>query len=48
MSAAYANEGMAPLAGCTPESLAQRGTVAHAAEFRFLSKVDALKKPAGC
>jgi pimeloyl-ACP methyl ester carboxylesterase len=42
MSAAYAKEGMAPLAGCTPESLA-RETVAHAEEFRFLSKVDAVK-----
>jgi len=42
MSKAYAHEGMAPLAGCTPESLA-RETVAHAAEFRFLSKVDAVK-----
>jgi pimeloyl-ACP methyl ester carboxylesterase len=42
MSAAYAKEGMAPLAGCTPESLA-RETIANAAHFRFLSKVDALK-----
>jgi uncharacterized protein len=33
---------MAPLAGCTPESLA-RETVANAAHFRFLSKVDAIK-----
>jgi uncharacterized protein len=42
MSAAYAKEGMAPLAGCTPESLA-RETVANAAHFRFLSKVEAVK-----
>ena len=42
MSAAYAKEGMAPLAGCTPESLA-RETVANASHFRFLSKVDAVK-----
>jgi uncharacterized protein len=42
LSTAYAHEGMAPLAGCTPESLA-RETIANAAHFRFLSKVDALK-----
>jgi uncharacterized protein len=42
MSSAYAKEGMAPLAGCTPESLAQE-TVANAAHFRFLAKVEALK-----
>ena len=42
MSAALEQENMAPLAGCTPESLA-RDTIAHAAEFRFLNKVDAVK-----
>jgi uncharacterized protein len=42
LAAAYAHEGMAPLAGCTPESLAHE-TIANAAHFRFLSKVDALK-----
>jgi hypothetical protein len=33
---------MAPLAGCTPEGLA-RDTLDHAAQWSFLSKVDALK-----
>jgi hypothetical protein len=42
MSAAYAREGMAPLAGCTPEGLA-RETLANAAQWNFLTKVDALK-----
>jgi len=37
-----AQEGMAPLAGCTPESLA-RETVDHAAKWSFAAKVDALK-----
>jgi pimeloyl-ACP methyl ester carboxylesterase len=38
----YAREGMAPLAGCTPEGLA-RETLANAAQWSFLVKVDALK-----
>jgi uncharacterized protein len=38
----YAAEGMAPLAGCTPEGLA-RETLAHAMEWSFLGKVAALK-----
>jgi pimeloyl-ACP methyl ester carboxylesterase len=42
MSAAYAREGMAPLAGCTPEGLA-RETLANAAQWNFLTKVEALK-----
>jgi len=37
-----ADEGMAPLSGCTPDGLA-RELVAHAADWRFLAKVDALK-----
>jgi uncharacterized protein len=42
LSVAYVQEGMAPLAGCTPEGLA-RDTLDHAAQWSFLSKVDALK-----
>jgi pimeloyl-ACP methyl ester carboxylesterase len=42
LSAGYAREGMAPLAGCTPEGLA-RETLANAAKWSFLSKVDALR-----
>jgi hypothetical protein len=42
LSAGYAREGMAPLAGCTPERLA-RETLANAAQWSFLGKVDALK-----
>ncbi|MGC2660990.1 MAG: alpha/beta fold hydrolase [Bryobacteraceae bacterium] len=42
LSRGYANEGMAPLAGCTPEGLA-RETLANAAQWNFLSKVDAIK-----
>lgn len=42
MSIGLAHEGMAPLAGCTPEGLA-RETLENAAKWRFLSKVDALK-----
>jgi pimeloyl-ACP methyl ester carboxylesterase len=42
LSTGYAAEGMAPLAGCTPEGLA-RETIAHASEWRFLSKLGALK-----
>jgi pimeloyl-ACP methyl ester carboxylesterase len=38
----YAAEGMAPLAGCTPEGLA-RETVAHATDWSFVAKVDSLK-----
>ena len=39
---ALAREGMAPLAGCTPDSLA-RELAAHASEWRFARQVDALK-----
>ncbi|RXH56967.1 putative lipoprotein [Granulicella sibirica] len=35
-------EGMAPLAGCTPEGLG-RDAFQHAAQWRFLSRVDSLK-----
>jgi pimeloyl-ACP methyl ester carboxylesterase len=42
LSVAYVQEGMAPLAGCTPEGLA-RDTLDHAAQWSFLGKVDALK-----
>jgi pimeloyl-ACP methyl ester carboxylesterase len=42
LSQGYAREGMAPLAGCTPEGLA-RETLANAARWSFLAKVDALK-----
>jgi pimeloyl-ACP methyl ester carboxylesterase len=42
LSAGLAREGMAPLAGCTPEGLA-RETLANAAQWSFLAKVDALK-----
>lgn len=42
LSQAYAGEGMAPLAGCTPEGLA-RETIANAAQWSFQAKVDALK-----
>jgi len=38
----YRREGMAPLAGCTPEGLA-RETLANAAQWSFLAKVDSLK-----
>jgi hypothetical protein len=37
-----ADEGMAPLSGCTPDGLAHE-LLEHAADWRFLSKVDALK-----
>ncbi len=43
LSGGYAREGMAPLAGCTPEGLA-RETVANAAKWSFQAKVDALKR----
>ena len=42
MSDGYAHEGMAPLAGCTPEGLA-RETLANAAHWSFLAQADALK-----
>jgi pimeloyl-ACP methyl ester carboxylesterase len=42
VSKGLADEGMAPLAGCTPESLAKE-TVAHADEWRFPTKAEALK-----
>lgn len=42
MSAGLAKEGMAPLAGCTPDGLA-RELADHAAAWTFSSKVDALK-----
>ena len=42
LSKGYAAEGMAPLAGCTPEGLA-RETVEHAMQWNFLAKADALK-----
>ena len=42
MAAGLAEEGMAPLRGCTPESLA-REVDAHAAAWRFPARVDALK-----
>jgi pimeloyl-ACP methyl ester carboxylesterase len=46
LSAGYAREGLAPLAGCTPEGLA-RETVANGAQWSFLAKVDALRSRAG-
>jgi len=42
LSKGYAAEGMAPLAGCTPEGLA-RETLEHAAQWRFAAKAGALK-----
>jgi pimeloyl-ACP methyl ester carboxylesterase len=42
LSKGYAREGMAPLAGCTPEGLAKE-TLAHAAEWSFVAKADLLK-----
>jgi pimeloyl-ACP methyl ester carboxylesterase len=42
LSEGYRREGMAPLAGCTPEGLA-RETVANAAKWSFLANVDSLK-----
>jgi len=42
MSAGLANEGMAPLSGCTPDGLA-RELADHAATWMFSSKVDTLK-----
>lgn len=42
LGASLQKEGMAPLAGCTPESLA-RDLVDHAAQWRFDAKADALE-----
>jgi pimeloyl-ACP methyl ester carboxylesterase len=42
LSEGYRREGMAPLAGCTPEGLA-RETLANAGQWSFLAKVDSLK-----
>ena len=42
LAKALAAEGMAPLAGCTPESLAQE-TLDHADDWRFPTKAEALK-----
>jgi pimeloyl-ACP methyl ester carboxylesterase len=42
LAKALAGEGMAPLAGCTPESLAKE-VVTHAAEWRFPTSAVALK-----
>ena len=43
LSAGYEHEGMAPLAGCTPEGLA-RETIANASRWNFLVQVAPLKK----
>ena len=42
LSKAYEREGMAPLAGCTPDALAS-DTIGNAAKWRFLKQVEALK-----
>ncbi|MFZ2235208.1 MAG: alpha/beta fold hydrolase, partial [Dokdonella sp.] len=42
LAAGLVEEGMAPLAGCTPSGLA-RDVASHAADWRFSAKVDALK-----
>src|SRR3984957_7546842 len=42
LSEGYAREGMAPLAGCTPEGLA-RETLANRAQWSFLARADPLK-----
>lgn len=42
MAAALADEGMAPLHGCTPDGLAQQ-VAAHAADWVFTAKAPALK-----
>lgn len=42
ISSSLAAEGMAPLAGCTPESLAQQ-LLDNAAKWRFLANAEALK-----
>jgi pimeloyl-ACP methyl ester carboxylesterase len=41
LTAAYEREGMEPLAGCTPQGLAQE-TLANAAQWSFSSKVNLL------
>lgn len=42
LSRGYANEGMAPLAGCTPDGLAKE-TIEKASQWRFLAKVESMK-----
>jgi hypothetical protein len=42
LSKGLANEGMAPLAGCTPEGLA-RDVAGHAKDWSFKAKADVLK-----
>jgi hypothetical protein len=42
LSTSLDHEGMAPLAGCTPEGLASE-ILAHAAQWRFSSKAEALR-----
>jgi uncharacterized protein len=42
LTAAYDREGMDPISGCTPEELAH-DTLAHAAQWSFMSKVESLK-----
>jgi uncharacterized protein len=42
LSAGYASQGMAPLAGCTAEGLA-RETIANAERWKFAGKVETLK-----
>jgi hypothetical protein len=42
MATALADEGMAPLHGCTPDGLAQQ-VAAHAADWVFTAKAPALK-----
>jgi pimeloyl-ACP methyl ester carboxylesterase len=42
LAAGLAHEGMAPLSGCSPESLAQE-TLANAAQWNFLAKAESLK-----
>jgi pimeloyl-ACP methyl ester carboxylesterase len=42
MAKGYAAEGMAPLAGCTPDGLAKE-TLANARQWSFLARADALK-----
>ena len=42
LSSGYSNQGMAPLAGCTPERLA-RETIANAPRWSFNTKVNLLK-----
>jgi uncharacterized protein len=42
LATGLAHEGMSPLSGCTPESLAHE-TLANAPQWKFLAKVEALK-----